>query len=142
MGLELRLLVDQCLAAVEAKDLDAVLELFADDASMLDPHYPSPHMAGKPAIAEGMKWVFGTMDRLSFTVLNYYPAEDGQSAALEVTTAHQLRGGGVIRAAQTFVVVSEAGRITRFQAYTPYGPGGIGGLLLSLIRLRQRLRRG
>ena len=51
--------VEQLFAAFSARDLDAVMALFADDAIVFDPHYPTPLMAGKAAIRSGCEWAFG-----------------------------------------------------------------------------------
>ena len=46
MNTPLRSLIERNFAAVEAKDLEAVLQCFAQDAVFIDPHYPSPPMMG------------------------------------------------------------------------------------------------
>ena len=127
------------LAALQAKDLDGALRWFADDALVIDPHYPMPRMAGKAAIAAGLQWAFGALDQMRFSPQNVWVAPDGASAAAEVATAHTLRGRP-LRFTQTFVLELRDGRITRLQSYTPYGPPGIGGLMLGLLRLGRRLR--
>jgi hypothetical protein len=38
------------IEAVMAKDIDAALATFADDAVLIDPHYPEPRMKGRVAI--------------------------------------------------------------------------------------------
>jgi ketosteroid isomerase-like protein len=98
-------------------------------------------MVGKAAIADGLEWAFGTLDKLGFTPTNYFEAEDGNSAAIEMATAHRLPGGRPLDFSQTFIVETRDGRITRLQSYPPYGPGGIGGLLLGLARLQRRFAR-
>lgn len=62
MTVALRTLVEDAFAAFEAKDLSAALQYFADDAVMIDPHYPTPHMDGKRAISEGLQWAFSSLD--------------------------------------------------------------------------------
>jgi len=37
-------LVIRTFAAVEAKDLEAMMSLFADDAIVIDPHFPTPQI--------------------------------------------------------------------------------------------------
>jgi len=37
-------LVLHTFAALEAKDLEAMMSLFADDAIVIDPHFPTPQM--------------------------------------------------------------------------------------------------
>ena len=48
-------LVIRAFAAVEAKDLEAMMSLFADDAVVIDPHFPTRQMQGKAAIREGFR---------------------------------------------------------------------------------------
>lgn len=45
----------------------------------------------------------------------------------------------VLRFDQLFVVESRDGKITRLQAYVPYGPPGVAGLLTHLTRWVWRL---
>ena len=134
-----RATIDRLFAAVAAKDIAAALDCFADDAVCIDPHYPAPHMVGKSAIADGLAWAFGTLEAMSLTPVNFF--ENGTSAAIETATAHRLPGGRPLTFTQTFVVETRDGRITRLQSYPPYGPGGIGGLMLGLARLQRRLAR-
>ena len=46
------------IAAFEAKDLPAALAFFADDAVVIDPHYPQPVMKGKAAIEITELWKY------------------------------------------------------------------------------------
>ena len=43
-------LFKRLIDAFMAKDIDAVMALFADDALLVDPHYPVPRMQGRVAI--------------------------------------------------------------------------------------------
>lgn len=142
MNTSLRARIDVLLAAVEAKNMAATLACFADDAIMVDPHYPTPRMVGKAAIADGLQWAFATLHALRFRPVGYFEAGDGRSAALEVATEHVLPGGQPLRFTQAFVIEAVNGRITRLQAYLPYGPHGIGSVFLALVRLRRRFTRG
>lgn len=135
MSKELQETMERQFAAIEAKDLDAALSFFADDAVLIDPHYPVPRMVGKAAIADGLRWSFGQMKTFGFTVENYFGSEDGRSAALEVASAHVLNAGMRLNFPQVFVVEARDGLLTRVRAYEPYGPGGIGGIVLGLTRL-------
>jgi ketosteroid isomerase-like protein len=134
-----RTIIEHCLAAIMAKDLDQVLSLLADDAVVIDPHYPVPRMQGKAAIADGLRWVFGTMQQLGFSISNYFEAGDGRRAAVEIATTHVLRAGMRLRFPQVFVFETWDGKITRLQVYPPYGPPGIGALVLALVRLKRKL---
>ena len=136
----LRPLVERALAAVEAKDVDAVLACLSDDAVVIDPHYPKTTMRGKGEIADGLRWVFATMRQLGLPIVSYFEAADGTKAAVEVATSHVLAAGGMKLAfSQVFVVEARDGRITRLRAYTPYGPPGIGGMFLALTRVQRRM---
>ncbi len=135
----LRDTIERSFAAVMAKDLDAVLSFFAEDSVLIDPHYPSPRMVGKAAIGDGLTWAFSNMEQMGFTIVHYFAGEDGKSAVVEVDTAHVLRGGMKLNFPQVFVIETRDGLITRLQAYEPYGPPGIGGLMLGLTRLMRKL---
>lgn len=137
----IRDIVERTFSAVVAKDTDAVVRLFADDAVLIDPHYPTPRMVGKAAIAEGMRWAFTSMKTFGFTMVNFFPSEDGQSAAVEMETHHVLKGGMKLDFPQAFVIELRDGLVIRLQAYEPYGPGGIGGFILKLTRLKRKLSR-
>lgn len=134
----MRALVDRMFGAVMAKDLDAVLACFADNATLFDPHYPKPEMVGKAAIAEGLRWGFGTMRTFGFRIVNYFEA--GDRVAVEVATSHVLNMGIKLDFPQAFFIDTRDGKIVRLQAYEPYGPNGVGGVFLALTRLGRKLR--
>jgi ketosteroid isomerase-like protein len=129
--------IERLFAAFMAKDIDAVLALFADDAVMIDPHYPVREMRGKAAIRQGLEWAFRNIERPGLTLRRVLINGDG--AMVEVDTHHVFRGGMAVRFQQVFVVDTRAGAISRLQSYTPYGPGGVGSLLASATRLAWRL---
>ncbi|HEY8598949.1 MAG TPA: nuclear transport factor 2 family protein [Thermomicrobiales bacterium] len=139
MAESLRGLAERLFDAVEAKDLDGVLALFTEDGLLFDPHYPTPQMIGKSAITAGLQWGFGTMKTFGFTIENFYFGDDGQSAAAEVASAHVLKAGMRLNFPQAFFFEVRDGKFTRVQAYEPYGPNGIGGVVLGLTRLTRRL---
>lgn len=141
MNTPLRTRIDALFAAVEAKNMTAALACFADDALVVDPHYPTPRMVGKAAIADGLQWAFATLHAMRFRPVGYFEAADGRSSAIEVATEHVLPGGQPLRFSQTFVIEAMDGQITRLQAYLPYGPHGVGGVFLALARLRRRFTR-
>ncbi len=139
MASALRELIEREFDAVMAKDMQGVLSAFADNGVLIDPHYPTPRMAGKRAIAEGLRWGFGGTKTFGFKITNYFESADGQSAAVEVDTSHVLKTGMKLQFPQMFVIETENGLITRLQAYEPYGPGGIGGVILGLMRLKRKI---
>lgn len=140
MTTPLRTLVEQSFAAVEAKDLETVLGYFAEDAVLIDPHYPSPAMIGKAAIEDGLRWGFGGMKQFGFKIVNYLESADGQRAAVEMATHHILQTGKHLQFSQAFFLDVQNNLITRLQAYEPYGPPGMVGLVLGGMRVQRRLR--
>ena len=133
-----RAAIERMFAAFMAKDMDAVLALFADDAVMLDPHYPVREMRGKAAIRQGLEWAFRNIERPGLTLRRLLA--DGDGVMAEVDTNHVFRGGMAVHFPQVFVIDVRDGLIRRLQAYPPYGPGGVGSLLASATRLAWRLR--
>lgn len=112
--------VEQLFARFAARDLEAVLALFAEEASVFDPHYPAPLMAGKGAIRSGFEWAFGTLQQPGFTIRHFWAGEN--SAAVEVDTHHMMPGGLELNFPQVFVLEWRDGLIVRLQAYGPYPP--------------------
>ncbi len=139
MTSELRNLVERAFDDVMKMDIDAVLTRFADNCVLHDPHYPNPRMVGKAAIRDGLSWGFGAMQKMGFTIITYFEAENHTSAVIEVDTAHVLKQGMKLNFPQIFVIETKDGLITRMQAYEPYGPHGINGFVLSLTRLARKL---
>lgn len=137
MDAALKKTIDDNLAAVSAKQLEAAVMGFAEDGVLIDPHYPVARMVGRDAISAGLAWVFEGMQELNFTVDHYLSGSPG-FGAVEVSARHVLRGGRVVALQQVFVVETSAGLIARWQAYEPYGPHGIAGLIPRLARLRRR----
>lgn len=115
-----RTYVEQLFAAFAAKDLDAVMALFAEDASVFDPHYPTPLMIGKAAIRSGFEWAFGALQQPGFAIRNFWAGEN--NAAVEVDTHHVMMGGLELNFPQAFVLEWRDGLIGRLQAYVPYPP--------------------
>ena len=140
MATPLRALVERTFAAVEAKDLEAALQCFAEDAVLIDPHYPSPVMDGKAAIADGLRWGFAGMKQFGFNIVTYFELADGQQAAIEVATHHVLQTGKHLQFPQAFFIDAQNNLITRIQAYEPYGPSGVVAVILAGTRLQRRFR--
>lgn len=130
--------VEQVFGAFQAKKLDAVMACFAEEAVLFDPHYPVAEMRGVAAIRQGIEWGMGNMEQPGFTIRHLWTA--GDTAVVEVDTHHIFKGGMELKFPQVFVIESRAGLITRLQAYVPYGPPGIGGLLTKMTRLIWRLQ--
>jgi len=130
--------VENIFTIFEAKDADAFMALFADDAVVCDPHYPNPEMKGKEAIRKGLEWAMGNMEQPGFTIRNLWL--DGDKAAVEVDTDHLFKGGMKLKTDQVFIVEMQDGLITRLQAYLPYRPGGIGGIMAKATGFFWRVR--
>jgi ketosteroid isomerase-like protein len=131
-------LVVRTFTTLEAKDLEAMMSLFADDAAVIDPHFPIPQMQGKAAIREAFREAISGMQSFGYTIVNYFESENGQGAAVETATHHVVRQGMKLNFPQVFIFETADGRITRLQAYEPYGPHGIVGVFLFLGRLVKR----
>lgn len=145
MTAELRGLVERVFRAVEAKDRDGALALFARDAVLFDPHYPYPTMRGHEEIGAGLDWGMGGMEQMRFPITGWFESPEGTSAAVEVATHHTLKGGRELRFPQAFFFDTADGLVTRMQAYEPYKPSGVMGTILDVqhtaYRLRARRRR-
>ena len=135
----LRNLIEETFRAVEARDRDAAVANFAADGVLIDPHYPQKEMKGHAAIGAGLDWLFAAVQQPGFGIVNFYPAEDGISAAVEVATHHRIRGGRNLHFPETFIIETQNGKIARMQGYPPYGPNGLQGLLLGVQKLIYRL---
>lgn len=131
--------VENVFALFESKDMEGFMALFADDAVVRDPHYPNPEMKGKAAIRRGLEWAMGNMEQPGFTIRNLWI--DGDKAAVEVDTHHVFKGGMKLETDQVFVIETQDGLVTRLQAYLPYRPGGVGGLMAKATGLVWRIRR-
>jgi ketosteroid isomerase-like protein len=134
-------LVTSAFAAIEAKDLPALMRLFADDAIVIDPHFPRPQMHGEAVITQCFREAIGGMRSFGYTIVNCFESKDGQRAAVETATHHVIKGGMKRPFPQVFIFETAEGHITRMQAYEPYGPHGIVGLFLFLARLMNAIRR-
>ena len=140
MSTPLRALTERMFSSVEAKNLEVALQCIAEDAVFIDPHYPSQVMIGKPAISAGLRWAFNGMKQFGFEIVNYIESPDGRHAAVEMATHHVLQTGMHLRFSQAFFVDAQDDLITRLQAYEPYSPSGIVGVVLGVTRLQRRLR--
>ena len=138
-GTALHDLVRRTFATLEARDLQAMMHLFAEEAVVIDPHFPTPRMQGKAAFRKGFQEAMSGMSSFGYTIVNYCESEDGQWAAVETATHHVLKQGIKQNFSQVFIFEVADGSLTRLQAYEPYGPHGILGVFLSLARLANRL---
>lgn len=115
------------LEGFQAKDVEAIIRLFAPDAVFTDPHYPppiGPTMTGHDAIREAVTWALGVLEQPGFTVRHQLSSpDDGNVAAVEVDTHHRMVGGAMVTPPQVFVAeVGDDGLLRRVQSYAPYPP--------------------
>jgi len=130
-------LAAELMDAFTHKELPRVMSFFSEHATMIDPHYPRLVMTGKKAIEAGIAWAFESMQQPGFTLLNVL--SQGNVAFAEVEADHLFRGGKRVRFNEVFVMeLSDDGLITRLQAYPDYGPAGIMGFYLRVLRFLQR----
>lgn len=80
--------IDATFAAFMAKDLNAVMQMFAEDAILIDPHYPQQRMIGKAAIERGLTWGLGIGKARIFHLVIWI---NGDSATVEVDTEPPFR---------------------------------------------------
>src|SRR5262245_30410321 len=81
------------------------------------------------------------MRSFGYTIVNYCESENGQCEAVETATHHVLKEGMKRNFPQVFIFEMANGRITRMQAYEPYGPHGMVGVFLWFARLTNRFLR-
>lgn len=134
-------LADSTLDAVVAKDADAVVAAFSEDGVFIDPHYPDPELRGRAAVTEGLRFSFGAIKSFAFDDRRYFTSSDGSALVVHCSCHHVLPGGRRLDFPQVFVMDTVEGRISRWQAFEPYGPNGLGGLLLGLGKTTYRARR-
>lgn len=132
-------LIEELFTALTSRDLDAVGMLFADDAVLIDPHYPQMEMRGRAAIDRGLAWGMGSMEQFGFTIVQSFESPDGARAMVEVDTHHILKGGKALDFPQVFAVDSQDGAIVGLRAYEPYGPSGIPGFFISASHVSERV---
>ena len=134
-------LVIHAFATLQAKDLETLMNLFAEDAVIIDPHFPTPRMQGQAAIRKGFREAMSGMHSFGYTIVNYFESENRQGAAVETATHHVLKQGMERNFPQVFIFEVADEHITKLQAYEPYGPHGIMGVFLWLARLANRFVR-
>lgn len=131
--------LERLFRALEARDKQAALTCFTEDARLFDPHYPTPQMNGRAEIEAGLDWGLSVMREFGFTTIHLFEGRDAVSGAVEIDTNHVLKNGQALNFPQVFVFETRDGLISRLRAYEPYGPNGLGGLFLGFARLRRKL---
>jgi ketosteroid isomerase-like protein len=79
-------LVRRTFATLQAKDLETLMQMFADHAVVIEPHFPTPRMQGKASIRKGFGEAMSGMRSFGYTIANYFESENGQGAAVETAT--------------------------------------------------------
>ena len=138
MSLTTEQILQHLFERMMAKDVAGMLDMFRDDAVLFDPHYPVPMMEGKAAIERGLHWAMGVIVKPGFTLTRIW-SEDGVGL-VEISTDHLFRGGQSIQFDQVFRFEINDEKITRFVAFTPHGPPGIGGWMAFLTGLWWKLK--
>ncbi len=93
MDTSLHDLIVHTFATVEGKALDTLMQNFAADAILIDPHFPVKRMQWKAVITEGFREAMDGMRSFGYTIVNYFESTDGQRAAVETVTHHILKAG-------------------------------------------------
>jgi hypothetical protein len=114
------------------------MALLADDAVFIDPHYPRVENHGIADIRESLTWGIGGLEQMRFHERRTFTAPDG-SVVVEVDTHHTIKGPRAIRFPQLFLASSADGKLTKLQAFEPYGPHGVLAVLLRIMRVKKRL---
>jgi len=140
MNTYLSVLVDDMFKAIEAKELETLIQFYHEDAEFLDPHYPNIHMKGKQQIIEGLTWGFNGVKTFSFTPVFYFENEEGTHASVEMATRLELTSAKKHCYQQVFIIETKAGKVSRCQAYETYGPHGILNVMLVITRFVNKLR--
>lgn len=101
---------------------------FADDATLIDPHYPILEMRGKEMIKKGLTWGLKPLIKASFTTEKLWV--DGNEGAIKLITNHVFKGGNKLDTIQVFLFAfNDEKKITYLQSFVPYRPPGLSGLI-------------
>jgi ketosteroid isomerase-like protein len=115
MGASPSQIVQAVLGAMSAKDKDAVMRLWADDAQMYNPRDPDSFIVGSAAIGQAMEIAFGLFKQVEWQPVKAW--EDETSAVLETRT-HQVAHDGTERTiTQVFIVDVRDGQVTRWRSF-------------------------
>lgn len=113
--------IESAFKAFESLTMDRILDIFADDAVLFDPHYPDPRMVGKKNIFKGIKWGLESLSRTRFFPIKIWI--DGHEAAAKVETNHVFKSGEKIHFIQVFIFkVNSEKKFTLIESYSPYKP--------------------
>jgi ketosteroid isomerase-like protein len=120
--------IEAVLKSFETKDIDQIMPHFADEAILIDPHYPIIEMKGKDAIRKGLSWGLKPLVSASFEIEKFWVS--GNEGVAKVDTNHVFKGGKKISIKQVFLFsMNEKKKIIYMQSFVPYRPDGIDGLV-------------
>lgn len=131
----LQTIMTEVFDALHTQNLDKLMGHIAEDALLIDPHYPVINMEGKRAIRNGLEWAFSGMKEFGFNVQQIFESEDGQRAAIEMQCSHVIKAGKRFDFQQVWIVDITGDKLSRLQAFVPYGPNGMHGLILGITRV-------
>ena len=132
-------IIKTVFAAMQARDISAVLACFAEDALFLDPHYPYPEMQGKVNIRAGLEWAMRGIRQFDFQIVNTYQTGDEKHIAIEFRCRHTLHTGKQLDFMQVFLADSRNGKIQALRAFLPFRPNGFVGTMLAINHFFYRL---
>ena len=125
--------VEGIFKTFETKDIEKIMNHFADDAVLIDPHYPKIEMKGKEVIRKGLAWGLNGLKSASFTAEKIWIDENNEGAVL-LDTHHVFKGGNKVDIKQVFLFAFNADKkITYLQSFVPYRPHGLGGLIPRIV---------
>ena len=126
--------VEAVFRSFESKDIDQIMTHFADDAVLIDPHYPIPEMKGKEMIFKGLTWGLKPLITASFTTENFWVS--GNEGVIKVKTNHVFKGGSKLDTIQVFLfALNENKKFTYLQSFVPYRPSGLNGFITRITGL-------
>ena len=126
--------VEAIFKSFETKDIEQIMPHFADDAVLIDPHYPIMEMRGKEAIRKGLTWGLKPLITASFTTENFWIT--GNEGAIKLKTNHVFKGGNKVDIMQVFLFTLNGDKkLTYLQSFVPYRPPGLGGLVPKIFGL-------
>jgi ketosteroid isomerase-like protein len=126
--------IEAIFKSFESKDIEQILPHFAEDAVLIDPHYPVTEMKGKEAIRKGLTWGLKPLVSASFKVDNFWVS--GNEGAIKMDTNHVFKGGKKISIMQVFLFsMNEKKELVYLQSFVPYRPDGIDGIALKIIKM-------
>ena len=126
--------VEAIFRSFERKDIDQIMDHFADDAILFDPHYPIPEMKGKDMIYKGLTWGLQSLVSASFITEKFWI--NGNEGVIKLKTNHKFKGGNKLDTMQVFLfTLNEDKKFTYLQSFVPYRPSGLSGIFSRITGL-------